>query len=72
MTLKQSQSHQSYNEYVDPKEGYAHAKFERSHFNSVWEKGNVIIFFQPKKYVNCLPWPCAKTQNSDIVIIYLT
>ena len=28
MTLKQSQSHQTYNENVHPEQGYNHAKFE--------------------------------------------
>ena len=41
VTLKQSQGHQTYNENVDAKQGDNHAKFERSHFNSVEEKGNV-------------------------------
>ena len=35
VTLKQGQSHQTFNENVDPEQGYTHAKFERSHFNSV-------------------------------------
>ena len=30
MTLEQSQGHQTYNNNVDPKESYNHAKFERS------------------------------------------
>ena len=33
MTLKQSQGHQTYNENADPKQGYKHAKFERSCLN---------------------------------------
>ena len=35
VTLKQSQGHQTYHENVDPEQGYSHAIFERSHFNSV-------------------------------------
>ena len=38
VTLKQSQGHQTYNEYVDPEQGYKHAKYERSRFNSVQRK----------------------------------
>ena len=55
MTLKQSQGHQTYNEDVNAKQGYNHAKFERFHFNSVRDKGNVELFFQTRKYVNYLP-----------------
>ena len=47
VTLKQSQGHQTYNKNVDPSEqGYTHAKFERSRFNSVQEKGNVEVSFK--------------------------
>ena len=38
VTLKQSQGHQAWNENVDLKQGYNHAKFERSCFNSVGKK----------------------------------
>ena len=41
MTLKQSQEHQTYNEIVEPKHDYNFAKYERSRFNNIWEKGNV-------------------------------
>ena len=41
VTLKQSQGHQSYNDNVDPNQGYYHAKFERSRLNGVWEKANI-------------------------------
>ena len=34
---------------VHPKQGYHHAKLERSHFNSVWEKGNVKVFLKSEK-----------------------
>ena len=44
VTLKQSQGHQTYDENVDSQQGYNHAKFERSHFNSVQENGNVEFF----------------------------
>ena len=52
VTLKQSQGHQTYNENVDPEQGYNHAKFERSCFNSIPEKGNVKVFSLIGKSVN--------------------
>ena len=46
MTLKQSQSHQTDDENLDPEQGYNRAKFERSRLNSVQEKGSVkVVFF---------------------------
>ena len=42
--LKQNQGHETYNENVDPKQGYNHAKFARSCNNTVRENGNVIFF----------------------------
>ena len=48
MTLKQSQGHQTYNENVNPKQGYNHAKFEGSCFNGVREKAYLLacVFFK--------------------------
>ena len=40
MTLKQGQGHQTWHEFVDPKQGYNNAKFEKPRFNSVREKAN--------------------------------
>ena len=51
MTVKQSQGQQTYHENVDPDQGYNHAKFERSHLNSVQEKDKVtvsLVFFQSR------------------------
>ena len=45
MILKQSQGYRTYIQKVDPSQGYNHAQIERSHFNSVREKGNVKFFF---------------------------
>ena len=45
MTLKQSQAYQTYNDNVDPKQGY-HAQFERSWFNGIREKANIKVFFK--------------------------
>ena len=49
MTFKQCQGHQTYNENVDPEQGYTHAKFEKSCINSVQEKSSVTFFFQTMK-----------------------
>ena len=53
VTLKQSQGHQTLNDNVDPKQGYNHAKFERSCFNGLREKASfkgvclfVCLFFK--------------------------
>ena len=35
VTLKQSQGHQTYNDNVHPKQGYNHAKLEKSCFRGV-------------------------------------
>ena len=44
VTLKQSQGHQTFNDNVDPKLGYKHAKFERSCFDGVCQKANIKGF----------------------------
>ena len=44
---KKNQDHQTYNENIDPKQGYKHAEFERSRFNGVREKTG---FLQMRKY----------------------
>ena len=43
--MKQGQSHHTYNDNLDPEQGHNHAKFERSRYNSVREKGNVKGIF---------------------------
>ena len=47
MTLEQSQCHQTYDKNVDSEQRYSDAKFKRSRFNSVREKGDfkVVVFF---------------------------
>ena len=55
VVLKHSQGNQTYNKNVDPEQGNNHAKIERSHFNSVWEKRNIKSFVQTWKYTNHLP-----------------
>ena len=74
MTLKQSQSHQTYHDIVDSKQGYNHAKIEKSCLNDVWEKANVTFFsdkdicqlYSLNMYENP-PSP----QKSGIFMIYL-
>ena len=46
LTLKQSQSNQTENDKVDPKQGYKHAMLDRSCFNDVRKKANVKSFFK--------------------------
>ena len=47
VTLKQSYGHQTYNDNVDPKQGYNSAQFEKSFFfNDVQEKAIVKVFFK--------------------------
>ena len=48
VTLKQSQGYQIYNDDVDPKQGYNHAKFGRSCFHGVRERANVKSFSTKK------------------------
>ena len=45
-TLKQSQSHQTYNDNASPKQGYNQAKFERPWSHGVREKANIKLFFK--------------------------
>ena len=74
VTLKQSQGHQTYNENVNPEWGYNHAKFERSHFNSVWEKGNSKGFLSKWRNILIifLKHVQNKIKNSGIFLIYST
>ena len=62
MTLKQSQGHQTYNENVDSEQGYNHTKFDRFHFNSIQEKGNVKVFLN-KEICQLSPVKMCKTQK---------
>ena len=49
VTLKQSQGHQTYIDNVDSKQGYNHAKFERSCINGVREKSQRYFVFSSGK-----------------------
>ena len=71
VTLKQSQGHETYSDNVDPKQGYDHAKFERSCFHDVWEKAKKF-FFEMRELVNYLPWICVIIKKDDIFMMYST
>ena len=45
VSLKQSQGRKKYNDNVDPKQGYNHAKFEKKVALMVSEKKLMLIFF---------------------------
>ena len=46
VTLKQRKGHQTHIEIVDPEQGYNPTKFEKTRFNSIWQKGNIKgVFF---------------------------
>ena len=49
VTLKQGQGHETYNDNVDPKQGYNHGKSERSFFNGIQEKANIKDFSKQGK-----------------------
>ena len=55
VTLKQGESHQTKNDNVDPKQGYNYAKFERSCFNGVREKHNIIFFVSNQEICKLSP-----------------
>ena len=46
VTFEQSHGHQTYNEKVDPKQGYNHAKCERSYYNNIRATGYSKSFFK--------------------------
>ena len=48
MTLKQSQGHQTYNDTLDPEQGYSHAKFERSRVNMSQKKVTLKFLFSKR------------------------
>ena len=53
LTMKQGQGHQSWQELVDPKQGYNKAKFGKPRLNSVDEKAKDIFCFI-RKHANYL------------------
>ena len=55
MTLKQSQGPQTYNENVNPKQGYNQAHFSRSCFNDV-HKNKTFFFFSNKEISQLSPF----------------
>ena len=62
VTLKQSQGHQTYNEDVNAKQGYNHAKFEKFCFHGVQEKDNDTVFSN-KEVCQTSPLNRHKTQK---------
>ena len=76
MTLKQSQGHQTYNDNVDSKHGYNHAKYESSFFDGVQEKTNVkVCFTSNEEYMSIISLEHVrkiKIKNSGIFMICLT
>ena len=68
-TLKQGQGHQTWNELVDPKQGYNNAKCEKPHLNNVHEIANNKVLVKPgsmsvislehvwKSKIVVYPWP---------------
>ena len=65
MTLKQNEGHQICNENVDPEQGSNHAKFERSHYDSVQEKGNIQVFSKREIYQLS---PLNMCENENMVV----
>ena len=64
MTLKQSQSHQTDDENLDPEQGYNRAKFERSRLNSVQEKGSVkVVVFSNEEICQLSPLNMCENQK---------
>ena len=68
VTLKQSQGHQTYNDNVDSKHGYNHAKYESSFFDGVQEKTNVKDFFFFLKPGNTSIVSFEHVRESEIVV----
>lgn len=48
--LKIGHGHQKWNEQVNINSSYHHAKVERSHLNTVWEKANITCLSIPEMY----------------------
>ena len=73
VTLKQSQGHQTYNDNIDPKQGFSHGKFERSCFDCVREKANGNCFKRGNTSVISLEHvQKQKIKNCGTFMIYLT
>ena len=54
---------ETYNNNVDIKESYNHAKFEKSHFNDTWEKANIEVFSDNMSIISL-----EHVQKSEIVV----
>ena len=72
VTLKQGQSHQTWHELVDPKQGYNNAKFEKSCANSVHEKAIDKVFVKSgNASIISLEYMCESKKNIDIFMTCL-
>ena len=72
--MKQIQGHQTSSDNVDPKQGYHHAKFERSCFNEVRGKNNGKFVLKWGTMPNYLSWMCVKVKKrkkEKVVYIYI-
>ena len=63
--LEQGQGQQTWYEFEDPKQGNNHAKFERSHYNGIWEKANVEVFFSSKDMCELSPMNTCKGKKQN-------
>ena len=63
--LEQGQGQQTWYEFDDPKQGNNHAKFERSHYNGIWEKANVEVFFSSKDMCELSPMNTCKGKKQN-------
>ena len=68
MTLKQSQGHETYNNNAESKQGFIHAKSERSCFNGVKKKASIKVYLKWGNMSTISLEPVRKT-NSGIAII---
>ena len=63
VTLKQSQGRKTEDDNANPKQGYNHAKFERSCFNVVRDKANVKVFSSSSNDEICQSSPLNMCEN---------
>ena len=68
-TLKWGQGHQTWYEFLDPKQGYNHAKFERSPLNRVHKNANIKAFLKSENMSNI---SLAYVQRSNKVVYSLS
>ena len=71
MTLKQGQGPETWQEAVDSKEGYNHAKVERACLNSVGRKKKSLSFHSISKHISYLPRIGARVIKNGLLILFL-